>query len=59
MTCFLFVQDRFFLGFPDFVKDALADCFNDAEVGIAVVAGIFDDVTECFEGTDEDDRWFW
>ena len=56
MTCFLFVQDRFFLGFPDFVKDALADCFNDAEVGIAVVAGIFDDVTECFEGTDDDDR---
>ena len=56
MTCFLLVQERFFLGLPNFVKDTLADCFKDAVVGIAVVAGIFDEVTKCLVGTDDDDK---
>ena len=56
MTCFLLVQERFFLGLPDFVKDTLADCFKDAAVGIAVVAGMFDEDTKCFEGTEDDAR---
>lgn len=56
MTCFLLVQERFFLGLPDFVKDTLADCFKDVAVGIAVVAGMFDEDTKCLVGTDDDDR---
>jgi len=46
----------FFFGLPDFVKDTLADCFKDAAVGIAVVAGMFDEDTKCLVGTDDDDR---
>ena len=44
------LQDLFFLGFPDFVNVTFVDCLRLAAVGIAVVAGIFEDDGMCFMG---------
>ena len=46
MTCFRLVHVRFFRGFPVFVIDNFVDCFKEAAVGIAVVAGMLDDVVK-------------
>ena len=44
ITCLRLLHDLFFLGFPDLVKVSFVDCFKLADVGIAVVAGMLDEV---------------